>query len=64
RAPSQDSARHVLNATHQPGGNITHGRNFENEKNASKEQKDGIVGSTEDENEEESGDEEGTSSSA
>ncbi|PNX71728.1 hypothetical protein L195_g027611 [Trifolium pratense] len=61
RTPSQDSARHVLNATHQQGVNITHGHNFEN---ASKEQKDGNVGSTEDENEEETGDEEGTSSSA
>jgi hypothetical protein len=64
RTPSDDTPRNVLNATHQLGVNITHGRNFENEKNASEEQKDGIVGSTEDENEEETGDEEGTSSSA
>ncbi|WJX55205.1 hypothetical protein P8452_41003 [Trifolium repens] len=64
RTPSHDTPRNVLNATRQQGANITLGCNFENEKNASEEQKDGIVGSTEDENEEETGDEEGSSSSA
>jgi hypothetical protein len=51
--PSQDPARHVLDATHQRGGNITPGYNFANGKDASEEEENGTLGSAEDENEDE-----------
>jgi len=51
--PSQYPARHVLDATHQQGGNVTPGSNFANEKDPSEEEENGTLGSTEDENEDE-----------
>lgn len=51
--PSQDHTRHVLDATHQQGGNITPVCNFANEKDASEEEENGALGSAEDENEDE-----------
>ncbi|KAF7809971.1 uncharacterized protein G2W53_036714 [Senna tora] len=76
--PSQDSSRNVLDITHQnffhngcfiqQGGKVTHGHgwNFANEEDASEELEDAVVGSAKDENEneEEMGDGNDTSSDA
>ncbi|AES94469.2 hypothetical protein MTR_5g014750 [Medicago truncatula] len=47
--PSQYPARHVLDATHQQGGNVTPGSNFADEKDPSEEEENGTLGSIEDE---------------
>lgn len=58
--PSQYPARHVLDATHQQGGNVTPGSNFADEKDPSEEEENGTLGSTEDENEDEMVDDDDT----